>query len=378
MVEGLAEAAAKLGDALEKIRKPLAKVRQVLLLRLEDEAEDLDTTTRQRIESLGRTLTRRGEHQVAAWSDMLTGPGGLLADPSERYVDWFALERVGGDERDVGMHRHWLDPLIPFANAVASQAHGLVVTSATLRDASGSDEHNWQVAEARAGAVHTAAVPVRVAVASPFDYAANTRLFLVGDVDKNSADQVAAAYRVLFHAAGGGALGLFTAVHRLRAVYHKLAGPLEAADIALFAQHVDKLDTASLVDIFRADENACLLGTDAVRDGVDVPGRALRLIVFDRLPWPRPGILHKARKRVFGGSRYDDQIARMRLRQAFGRLVRRAEDAGVFVLLDRALPSRLASAFPERVEIQRVGLAEAVVETRAFLAAKGMFSAPAT
>ena len=46
---------------------------------------------------------------------------------------------------------------------------------------------------------------------------------------------------------------------------------------------MDALDTSTLVDIFRAEENACLLGTDAVRDGVDVPGRALRLVVFDRV-----------------------------------------------------------------------------------------------
>ena len=56
-----------------------------------------------------------------------------------------------------------------------------------------------------------------------------------------------------------------------------------------------RMDTATLVDIFRAEEHSCLLGTDAVRDGVDVPGRSLRLIVFDRVPWPRPDILHRAR-----------------------------------------------------------------------------------
>ena len=142
---------------------------------------------------------------------------------------------------------------------------------------------------------------------------------------------------------------------------------MEEIDIPLFAQHVDKLDTASLVDIFRAEENACLLGTDAVRDGVDVPGRALRLIVFDRVPWPRPDILHKARRKAFGGGRYDDMICRMRLRQAFGRLVRRADDRGVFVLLDSALPSRLATAFPEGVEISRMGLADAVAQVSGFL-----------
>ena len=130
------------------------------------------------------------------------------------------------------------------------------------------------------------------------------------------------------------------------------------------------MDTGSLVEIFRAEERSCLLGTDAVRDGVDVPGRSLRLIVFDRVPWPRPDILHKARRKAFGGSRYDDQIARGRLRQAFGRLVRRSDDAGVFVMLDSALPSRLATAFPPGVEIERVGLAEAATKVRAFLTAK--------
>ncbi|MNC93185.1 hypothetical protein D3C83_97570 [compost metagenome] len=64
-------------------------------------------------------------------------------------------------------------------------------------------------------------------------------------------------------------------------------------------------------------------------------------------------------------------ITRLRLKQAFGRLVRRADDHGVFVLLDRQMPSRLAGAFPPGVAMQRVGLAEAVAETRAFLAPVG-------
>jgi len=104
---------------------------------------------------------------------------------------------------------------------------------------------------------------------------------------------------------------------------------------------------------------------------VDVPGRSLRLIVFDRLPWPRPDILHKARRKAFGGPRYDDMIARLRLRQAFGRLIRRDGDAGVFVLLESALPSRLATAFPEGTVVSRVGLAEAARMTGQFLAARG-------
>ena len=65
---------------------------------------------------------------------------------------------------------------------------------------------------------------------------------------------------------------------------------------------------------------------------------------------------------------YDDRVARLRLRQAFGRLIRRASDRGVFVLLDRQTPARLLSAFPAGVVVRRVGLSQAVMETRDFLA----------
>jgi len=208
---------------------------------------------------------------------------------------------------------------------------------------------------------------LRARVPSPFDYAAKTRVFIVTDVRREDPRQVAAAYRTLIEAAGGGALGLFTAIARLRAVHRLIAEPLERAGLPLLAQHIDGMDTATLVDIFRAEEDASLLGTDAVRDGVDVPGRSLRLIVFDRVPWPRPDILHKARREAFGGVRYDDSLTRLKLRQAFGRLVRRADDCGVFVLLDRMMPSRLLGAFPEGVPIERVGLADAVARTAAFL-----------
>ncbi len=52
------------------------------------------------------------------------------------------------------------------------------------------------------------------------------------------------------------------------------------------------------------------------------------------------------RRAAFGGRAYDDRITRLRLKQAYGRLVHRADDRGVFVLLDPMMPSRLAGTFP--------------------------------
>ena len=364
--ETLVAAARTLAKQLAEIEAPLALVARRLARRLEDETEaaELDSTLRSRIEAAVRGLTRRGAVEIGGWRRALEA---TAAPAATEFVDWLAIDRSEGQESDVGLHRHWVDPTRPFAELVAQPAHGLLLTSATLTDGSGDMVADWEAAEARTGARHLAGKPMRARVPSPFDYGRQTRAFIVTDVRREEVGQVAAAYHALIRAAGGGALGLFTAIARLKAVHARIAPGLEAEGLPLLAQHVDGMDTATLVDIFRAEEDASLFGTDAVRDGVDVPGRSLRLIIFDRVPWPRPDILHKARRLAFGGAAYDDSLTRLRLRQAFGRLVRRVSDSGVFVLLDRQMPSRLLGAFPAGVTVERVGLAEAVARTAEFL-----------
>ncbi|MEO8560091.1 MAG: ATP-dependent DNA helicase [Rhodospirillales bacterium] len=380
---GLADAARELANMLETLVRPLVELRAALTAKLDAEASELDTATRNRIEAVCRSLHHRGELQARAWRDMLRDliapKPAIPADNDDTpFVDWFALERIEGREVDVGFYRHWRDPTLPFSRAVMAPSHGVVITSASLRDTSEDELRDWRTAEDRLGTPHLPRPALRAAVPSPFDYPNHTRVFIVTDVKREATDQVAAAYRELFLASGGGGLGLFTAIRRLRDVQRRIAQPLEEAGIPLYAQHVDGMDTATLVDIFRAEENSCLLGTDAVRDGVDVPGRSLRLIVFDRVPWPRPDILHKARKQHFrrakiegeavrGANAYDDMLTRFRLKQAFGRLVRRADDHGVFVLLDSRTPTRLLTAFPPGVTVERVGLAQAVGGVREFL-----------
>ncbi|MFX5622724.1 hypothetical protein ABTE00_21450, partial [Acinetobacter baumannii] len=77
----------------------------------------------------------------------LLGRIGGPADPD--FVDWLALDRVEGREYDMGLHRRWLDPGKPLAEAVIKPAHGVLVTSATLK--AGED---WTPAMMRTGAVH--------------------------------------------------------------------------------------------------------------------------------------------------------------------------------------------------------------------------------
>jgi ATP-dependent DNA helicase DinG len=363
----------RLGASLKRLIAPLFALSQQLRKQLDDEAAELETQERARLEAAARGLDRRAKLTLPAWLAMLDTLNGVAA--SGEFIDWFEIVREEGREIDVGLRRHWIDPTIPLAQEVLLPSHGALITSATLRDAP-LDAEDWQSAEVRTGAAHLPEPPKRASFGSPFRYAEQARIFIVSDVNRRDVEQLAAAYRELFLASNGGALGLFTAIRSLRAVEQRISAPLAEAGLNLYAQHVDRLDTGALVDLFRAEENACLLGTDALRDGMDVPGRSLRLVVFDKVPWPKPTILHKARRTRFGKS-YDDLLTRLRLKQAFGRLIRSQEDKGCFVILEPATPSRLLTAFPPATPVRRCGLVEAIRESREFLQETQDVRAPA-
>ena len=357
----LVEAAAKALETLEALQKPLAALARRLEAVLEVAPDWLDSQARARVEGAINGISWRRD-ALSAWIALLGRIGGS-ADPD--FVDWLAIDRVEGREYDVAIHRHWLDPTRPLARAVLEPAHGVLVTSATLR---GSED--WGAAEARTGALHMPTPVGHFETASPFDYQNATEVLVVTDIGRNDVAALAGAYARLIEAAGGGTLGLFTAIQRLKAVHARIADRLARAGLPLFAQHVDPIDAGTLVDMFRDDPHASLLGTDSLRDGVDVPGDSLRLVVMERVPWPRPTVLHAARRLAFGGSAYDDRVIKARLAQAFGRLIRRQGDRGVFVILSAAMPSRFLAAFPPEVRVSRVPLNVAIDRVRERLATK--------
>jgi ATP-dependent DNA helicase DinG len=360
----IVEAAAPAVEAMEFLLRPLMALAKRLDAVLEDAPDWLDAQARARIEGAIGGLSWRAQ-TLSAWIALAARLGG----PADRdFIDWLAVERVDGREYDIGIHRRWLDPTRPLSETVLKPAHGVVVTSATLRGTEG-----WDLAEARTGACHLDHPAQHFSADSPFDYAANSEVLVVTDLKRGDVAQLGGAYARLIEAAGGGTLGLFTAIQRLKAVHARIADRLARAGLPLYAQHVDPIDTGTLVDIFRDDPRASLLGTDALRDGVDVPGDSLRLVVMEGVPWPRPTVVHAARRAAGGGSAYDDRVVRARLAQAFGRLIRRKEDRGMFVLLSAATPSRLLAAFPPGVPIRRVPLLEAIERVRSSLSSGASF-----
>ena len=69
--------------------------------------------------------------------------------------------------------------------------------------------------------------PIRALFNSPFNYPQNSLVIIINDINKNDPNQVAAAYNELFKCSKGGALGIFTAISRLKATYTKIVDSLQ-------------------------------------------------------------------------------------------------------------------------------------------------------
>jgi ATP-dependent DNA helicase DinG len=104
---------------------------------------------------------------------------------------------------------------------------------------------------------------------------------------------------------------------------------------------------SELLEKFRADGNAILLGTGSFWQGVDVRGPALRLVMIDKLPFAVPSdplvaARVEAIRRAGGDAFAEFQLphAVLALKQGVGRLIRDFEDRGLIVVGDPRLRTR--------------------------------------
>eukprot|EP01037_Dinobryon_pediforme_P022297 gene22297-23408_t len=204
---GLIEAAGPAAHALDSLVRPMVALGRRLEAVLDEGPDWMDGPARARIEGAVASLGWRAE-TVAAWLSLLARIGGPA---SPDFVDWLAVDRVEGREYDIGLHRHWLDPTRPFAETVLKQAHGVLVTSATLRG--GGD---WDVAEARTGANHLLRGASRFEAISPFNYADQAEVLIVTDVKRGDMGALANAHARAGLGSGGGGVGAVPAAPGLR------------------------------------------------------------------------------------------------------------------------------------------------------------------
>ncbi|HEV7364436.1 MAG TPA: helicase C-terminal domain-containing protein [Gemmatimonadales bacterium] len=216
----------------------------------------------------------------------------------------------------------------------------VVLTSATLAAAG-----EFDFLESRLGLNgESSPVTVREIFPSPFDYPSQCVFGVPNDLPEPRDDEPghgAAVVQVvsdLAYASDGGMFVLFTSHAALRRAAQELrAGLGERWPILVQGE----LPRDLLLRRFREAENAILLGTDSFWEGVDVPGRALRTLVLNKLPFKVPSepitaarLERLAEEGLDGFMNYLLPHAALKLKQGFGRLIRSRQDTGVVVLLD--------------------------------------------
>jgi len=141
---------------------------------------------------------------------------------------------------------------------------------------------------------------------------------------------------------GGRTLVLFTSHRQLRDVHTALKQRVDLDDVLILAQGIDG-QRRQLLKAFEEAERPLLLGTSSFWEGIDVPGERLSCVVMVRLPFPVPtDPVYAAR-----AERVRDAFtqlalpqAALRLKQGFGRLIRRSSDRGAVVILDNRILGR--------------------------------------
>ncbi len=181
---------------------------------------------------------------------------------------------------------------------------------------------------------------------SPFDFLHQALVCLPTDLpapehedfDREVEEVVAAVARRV----GGRTLVLFTSHRQLREVHTALKHRIDLDEVLILGQGIDG-QRRHLLKSFEEAERPLLLGTATFWEGIDVPGERLSCVIMVRLPFPVPTEpVYAAR-----AERVRDPFtqlalpqAALRLKQGFGRLIRRSTDRGAVVILDNRILGR--------------------------------------
>lgn len=304
---------ARFSQRLEELHQALGK----LVVTAEEGA---DTPVRQQL--LLRTLEL--QNQATDWQSA----------QDDQAVCW-----AQRSQRGFGLHALPLDVSALSRSGFAAQQGSWIFVSATL-----SVNGDFQYLRDRLGLDESTPC---LRYPSPFDYPVQGRLYVPRALGQtgHGIDHTKAVLKQawpLLQAADGGAFMLCTSLRAVQEAAELLRnhGPWRVLEQGSEANGL-------LLERFKRDGHAVLVGAASFWEGVDVPGDSLRLVIIDRLPFQSPADpVHAAqRRRVerLGQSaftRVDLPPAAVALQQAVGRLLRRETDFGVVMIGDTRLVTK--------------------------------------
>ena len=181
---------------------------------------------------------------------------------------------------------------------------------------------------------------------SPFDFLHQALVCLPTDLpgpehedfDRGVEEVVAAVARRV----GGRTLVLFTSHRQLRDVHAALKHRVDLDEVLILGQGIDG-QRRHVLKSFEEADRPLLLGTASFWEGIDVPGERLSCVIMVRLPFPvptEPVYAARAEQVRDAFAQLALPQAALRLKQGFGRLIRRSTDRGAVVILDNRILGR--------------------------------------
>jgi len=276
--------------------------------------------------------------RLAAASNTL---GEIFWSDSEDWVRWIEVRPQAG-RNVVHLRCSPLEVGPKLAEAVFNSFRTVVLTSATLAVGQSFDFFRERVGLN----LVTGGRIVEKILESPFDFNRQAIIGVPTDIpEPNSrafAEELVPLLAEALQLTQGRAFVLFTSYGLLTYAYNRLAGFLRDRGIEAFRQ--GQAPRHRLLEWFRQDKHSVLFATDSFWEGVDVEGEALTAVIIVRLPFrvPTEPIVEARVEAITrrGGNaflEYTVPQAVLKLKQGFGRLIRRRTDRGCVFILDRRL-----------------------------------------
>jgi len=303
----------------------------------------LDTTMRRAVggsrEWLGGTEPDQGVRELEIIRGRLQAANALLGEallePDPNRVYWFML---AARSENLVLRAAPINVGTLLRERVYSERRSTVFTSATLAVGGSFDYFRSRIG--------LGPQAEELILPSPFDFLHQALVCLPTDLPAPDQDDfdigVEEIVAALARKVGGRTLVLFTSHRQLRDVHAALKQRVDLDDVLILAQGIDG-QRRPLLKAFEEAERPLLLGTSSFWEGIDVPGERLSCVVMVRLPFPVPtDPVYAARAELVRDAFTQLALpqAALRLKQGFGRLIRRSSDRGAVVILDNRILGR--------------------------------------